>query len=137
MAVDVAGQLAQAWATAWSSNDPDKVASLFTEDCVYEDVPTNAVSRSRDELRAFATAWMNAVPDIKAEVTSSFSAGNALSVEWVISGTHRGDLPGMPATGKAFSVRGASVIELDQGKGKRCSDYWDLSALLKQLGFMS
>jgi steroid delta-isomerase-like uncharacterized protein len=51
-------------------------------------------------------------------------------------GTHTGEMPGMPATGKRFEVRGASTFEFRDAKILRCSDYWDMATLLKQLGFM-
>jgi steroid delta-isomerase-like uncharacterized protein len=46
-------------------------------------------------------------------------------------------MPGIPATGKQFSVRGVSILELEDGKIRRCSDYWDMAEFLKQLGVMS
>ena len=43
-------------------------------------------------------------------------------LEWTMSGTHRADLPGMPATGKSFSVRGATALALDgTSKGQMLS----------------
>jgi len=43
-----------------------------------------------------------------------------------MSGTHKGDFPGVPATGKRFSsIRGATILELKAGKICRESDYWD------------
>ena len=53
-----------------------------------------------------------------------------------MSGTHKGDLPGLPATGKPFSLRGASIYELHDGKIKRNSDYWDMVTFLKQIRLM-
>ena len=64
--------------------------------------------------------------------TARWAAG-----EWTLSGTQRGDMPGIPATGKQFSVRGVSILELEDGKIRRCSDYWDMAEFLKQLGVMS
>jgi steroid delta-isomerase-like uncharacterized protein len=58
-------------------------------------------------------------------------------MEWIISAIHKGDLPGMPATNKSFSIRGATIIELQTGKIKRNSDYWDLATFLKQVGLMA
>jgi len=48
-----------------------------------------------------------------------------------------GDYPEMPATGRSCTVRGASVLELRDGLFSRCSDYYDMLTLLKQLGHMS
>jgi ketosteroid isomerase-like protein len=41
-----------------------------------------------------------------------------------------------PPTGKSFSVPGASIIELQAGKIKRETLYWDSATFLRQLGLM-
>lgn len=69
-------------------------------------------------------------------MTSGFVAGTWAGGEWIMRGTHTGDLPGLPATGKGVSVRGSSIIELQDGKIRRCSDYWDMATLLRQIGLM-
>jgi steroid delta-isomerase-like uncharacterized protein len=54
-----------------------------------------------------------------------------------MSGTHRGDFPGIPATGKGFSsVRGSTILELDDGRIRRESNYWDGATLMKQVGLL-
>ena len=105
------------WATAWSSHDPERVIALFTDDCVYEDVTFGAVNRGKAELRAFANGTFAAVPDFKVSLVTQFVAGNRGAMEWTMSGTHKGDFPGLPATGKLFSsIRGATIVELKEGK---------------------
>jgi predicted ester cyclase len=81
------------------------------------------VNRVKAELKAFAGAVLAAFPDFKLELTSGFTTGNWAGAEWTMSGTHKGDLPGLPATGKRFS-KGSSICELHEGKIKRNSDYW-------------
>ena len=133
--VDVARPaILDAWASAWSAHDLQRVLSLFTDDCIYEDVALGVVNRGKDQLRAFGDAFLAGVPDLKVELKESFATENRAAVEWVMSGTHSGDLPGMPATGRAFSIRGSTVCELEGGEIRRNSDYWDLSGFLKQLG---
>jgi len=121
---------------AWSSHDVEKIASFFTDDCVYEDVAVGAVNRGKEELKAFASALFAGVPDLKFELKSVFVAGDRAGDEWIMTGTQTGALPGIPATGKSFSIRGASIIELHEGKITRNADYWDLASLLRQLGLM-
>jgi hypothetical protein len=42
-----------------------------------------------------------------------------------MSGTHKGDLPGIPATGKRFSsVRGSTILELEAGKHGAILSCW-------------
>lgn len=124
------------WAVAWSVHDIDKLLSLFTDDCVYEDVTLGAVHHGKAELKGFADRLFAAFPDLKVELASGFIAGNWAGAEWTMSGTHKGDLPELPATGKHFSVRGSTICELREGKIKRNSDYWDRVTFLKQLGIM-
>jgi steroid delta-isomerase-like uncharacterized protein len=126
----------EGWAAAWSSHDAEKVLALFTDDCVYEDVTFAVVTRGKEELRAFVNGAFAAVPDIAFELTNRFAAGQFASMEWIMSGTHAGDFPGLPATGKRFSVRGAAIVELQGGQIKRNADYWDAATFMKQVGLL-
>lgn len=123
------------WATAWSSHDSNRVLAIFTADCIYEDVTFGVKVRGTDELRGFADACFAAVPDFAFELESRFASGSHGAMEWVMSGTHEGDFPGMPATGKRFSgIRGATVVDFEGTKIRRCSDYWDAATFMKQVG---
>ena len=127
----------QEWARAWSSPDSvEKLVSLFTEDCVYEDVPLGAVSHGKAELQGFYQMIFAVFPDFRIELTSQFGTGDRAGAEWVLSGTHRGDLPGLPATNKPVSVRGTSSFELQGNQLKRCSDYFDMATALRQVGVL-
>ena len=129
----VAPELAE-WAAGWSAHDDERVVRLFTENCVYEDVTIGAVNHGKDELRAFAAAIFAAIPDFAIELSSSHAAERWAAMEWTMSGTHAADLPGLPATGKRFSVRGATVLALAPDGISRCTDYWDKATFAAQVG---
>jgi len=133
-------RIANDWARAWSSSEssgPDDVLALFADECVFEDVTFGVVARGKDELRVFVRRAFAAVPDFRYGVQSSFASSQWAVIEWVMSGTHRGDFPGIPATGKHFSaVRGSTVLELGAGKIRRESDYWDAATFMKQVGLL-
>ncbi len=125
------------WAMAWSSNDPELILALFTDDCVFEDVTFGVIARGKEELRSFANRAFAAIPDFKYELRSPFAASQWAVIEWGMPGTHKGDLPGIPATGKRFSsVRGSTILELEAGKLRRESDYWDATTFMKQVGLL-
>src|SRR5258708_4404644 len=128
------------WAMAWSTaanTDPERVLALYADDCVFEDVTFGLAARGKEELRSFVNRAFAAVPDFQYGVTSRFVARGWAVIEWVMSGTHQGDWPGMPATGKRFSsVRGASILDLQVGKIRRESDYWDAATFMKQVGLL-
>ncbi len=140
MATDDLERLLDDWATAWSSSDfsdPERVLALFLDDGVFEDVTFGVLVHGKEELRRFVNDAFSAVPDFKYEVTRRFATNQWAAIEWVMSGTHRGDFPGIPATNKRFSsVRGSTVLELEAGKIRRESDYWDAATLMKQVGLL-
>ena len=110
---------------AISSHDAEKMAALFTEDCFYEDVALQSVMRGREALKTGYANLFASIPDFKLELESLFIAGNWVGSEWIMSGT--------PTPGKNFSIRGASISEIQEGKIKRNSDYYDPASLLQQL----
>ena len=137
MATSEAERILDDWAIAWSSHDTEKVLALFTDDCVYEDVAFGVINHSKAELRTFADGTFAAIPDFKVTLITRFVAGNCGAMEWAMSGTHKGDFPALPGTGKRFSsVRGVTVVELQGGKIRRCSDYWDAATMMRQVGLL-
>ncbi|MCA1603214.1 MAG: ester cyclase [Acidobacteria bacterium] len=128
-------QVIEAWAAAWTNHDIEKLASLFTEDCIYEDVTLGVVNRGKQELRAFAEGVFATMPDFRLELTSRFVADKWAAMEWVMSGTPVADASPFAATGKSFSaVRAVTIIELEGGKIRRNSDYWDGVMVMRQMG---
>jgi steroid delta-isomerase-like uncharacterized protein len=121
---------------AWNSHDVDKIASFFTDDCVYEDVAFGVVNRGKKEIKDFIKGMYVWSPDLKFELKSFFSARGRTASEWVMADTHAGEVPGIPATGKSFSVRGASIEELRGGKISRHSDYYNVVSFLQQVGLL-
>ncbi len=125
-------ELVQEQFAAWNSHDPDKVASFYTDDVVYEDVAFGLKAHGHGELRKMAADFFTRVPDLKLEVVSNTSIGNRGSVEWVFSGTD----VGLYKTGKKFSVRGASVYEIRGGRFSSNRDYYDSASIMRQVGIL-
>jgi steroid delta-isomerase-like uncharacterized protein len=118
----------------WSQHDVAKVDEVFADDAIYEDAALGHVMRGRQEIKSFLRENFSAVPDFKVELTRVFSNKDMAACEWIMSGTQTGDYSGLPATGKSFSVRGASVVLLENGKIKNWTDYYNMYDFLQQLG---
>jgi steroid delta-isomerase-like uncharacterized protein len=127
-----AGDMFQELTAAWNAHDPDKVAAMFTKDGLYEDVTLGMKSRGIDEIRQFAKSILDSVPDTKIELTSSFAADGHGYSEWIFSGTD----VGIFKTNKTFAVRGSSINDISGGKFARNFDYYDLAAIMKQVGVL-
>jgi len=124
--------VAEDWTAAWNSHNPDALVAVFTDDAVYEDVPFGVVSHGSAEIRAFAQFFFTVVPDLKVELVNSELKGGHGTIEWVFSGTD----VGIYKTGKKFSVRGATVMDVHGTKISRNLDYYDLATILRELGLL-
>lgn len=122
--------VAEKWIAAWNSHNPDKMLSLFTEDVVYEDVAFGEVSHGTAELRKFFVSEIEGVPDLELKLLSSNIQGGHGTIEWMFSGTDKGVFK----TGKTFSVRGVSVIDMREGKISRNLDFYDSATIMRQVG---
>jgi steroid delta-isomerase-like uncharacterized protein len=125
------------YVAAWNSHDAERILSFCADDVVFEEVPMGKVFRGKKEAKDFISNTFTSFPDFKIELKSGFNAGDWGSGEWVMSGTFaKSNMPGMPATGKKFSIRGASIMEFRKGKISRESMYWNLASFLQQVGLM-
>lgn len=135
MAIDVE-RVFKDYLAALNSHDAERIASLWTEDGVLDDVASGQVTHGKKELKASFSDIFTAFPNVKWELKSFFNAGDRIAAEWVETGTQTGDWVGIPATGKSYSIRGASLLELRKSKISRETYYWNLATFLQQLGLM-
>jgi len=75
----------------------------------------------------------SAFSNLNIEVVNRVAQNQQVTVEWIASGIHNGDLPGFPASGRAFSIRGVTVVVRQDGKIVRESIYYDMDEAKRQL----
>jgi steroid delta-isomerase-like uncharacterized protein len=119
---------------AWSTHELELIDELFAADGIYEDVPPRISYRGPEEIKGFLTAIWGWAPDIQFKLRSVAVMGDRAVAEWIMSGTQTGPIGAIPASGNEFTLRGASVMEVRDGRITRNSDYYDLSSLLVQFG---
>ena len=102
-------------------HDLEKMLALMTDDVIVEDVPFGIVRKGKGSVKQGFAALFNAIPDFKVEPKSWISNDKSFAVEAIFTGTQTGDLHGLPATGKGFSVRVCQLWRISkwQGKGKK------------------
>jgi steroid delta-isomerase-like uncharacterized protein len=124
-----------AWIAAYQARDPAAMAALYTDDAVFEDVPNNFVARG-DEIPAFLATAEQGFSDARVEVRNAFGGPGWGAVEYLFSATNAGIIPDPAAAGRSFTSRAVTIFELDGDRIRRSSDYYDLTAILVQLGLM-
>lgn len=65
-----------------------------------------------------------AFPDQRFDIQELFADGNAVVMTWLWAGTHKGDIPGFPATGKPIRMSGATVYYFE---GNRLTGHWQIT----------
>ena len=120
---------------AWNAHDVERIAAFYTDDCFKEDIAVGKATRGKEEMKTLIGGAFRAIPDMKIELVTLFYRGGWAATEWTMSGSYSSDYPGFPlAGGRRFSVRGASIMELRDGKISRISDYWNFTSFLQQVG---
>jgi len=105
----------------------------YAEDAVVEDSMYPEPFVGRAAIAARMGTGMAALPDLRVEMTNRVAHGNQVTVEWVATGTYTGGFPGLPASGRSFSIPGVTVVIRQQGKIVRESLYYDMEEVRSQL----
>jgi steroid delta-isomerase-like uncharacterized protein len=120
---------------AWNAHDPDAVAAVFAEDAVLREAGRPDAVRGRAAIRARAAALLAAFPDFRLERVVLVVDGDRHADRWIMTGTHQGELFGIPPTGRPVRVEGATFTRLG-ANGLVIEDvhHVDYAGLLAQLG---
>ena len=120
------------------SGNLDLVDELTADSYVDHEEGLPGQPPGREGVRFFVNTMRSAFPDIKVkEITPSLSAGNLEACHVVLTGTHRGELAGIPATGKSVEFDCTDIIRVEDGK---VAEHWgttDNMSIMRQIGAMA
>jgi steroid delta-isomerase-like uncharacterized protein len=122
------------WTDAINRHDPDAAAAFYAPDADFTDVGAGQRAQGRDAIRDVFKAFLAMSADLAIEKTNMLSDGTWFATEWVMTGVHTGDIPGLPATGRSFHVVGAGVGEVRDGLIVHATEYWNMADFLGQVG---
>jgi steroid delta-isomerase-like uncharacterized protein len=129
--------LSQTWRAAWAAATPEAFGACCGVDVFYEDPLAPDPIEGIAPLAAHAERLREAFPDMHVE-----SAGPAVldgrngCVPWRFVGTHRGDVGGLPASGRFVTLSGVHYLALDAGSIRRARGFFDVYELAAQLGLL-
>ena len=84
--------------------------------------------------KQIVTMYRNAFPDFRVKVDEQIAEGDTVVTRWTAQGTHKGELVGIPATGKSSTVTGVSVDKFVDGKVAKSWAIFDQFGMMQQLG---
>jgi steroid delta-isomerase-like uncharacterized protein len=109
----------------------DCLSNSYTQEGPLETV------RGPEGEKAQITKYRNAFPDCHLQIDEAISAGDRVVVRFTYSGTHRGDLEGIPPTGRSVQGKGIDVLHMLDGRIVASYSQWDALGLMQQLGVVT
>jgi predicted ester cyclase len=80
------------------------------------------------------TVYRNAFPDVQFTLDEQIAEGDKVVTRFTAHGTHKGELAGIPPTGKSSTVTGMSVDRIVNGKIVESWGIFDQFGMMQQLG---
>lgn len=118
------------YAAAWSSQDPDQLASHYAEDGSLQ-VNTSDPSVGREAIAAKARGFMAAFPDMVVALEQVTQNGSTATFHWRWTGTNTG--PG--GNGSAVDLRGYEVWTFSSnGLIAMSEGHYDEAEYARQMG---
>jgi len=118
-----------------NEHDLQGVLQTFGDSAHYDDQPWAEHYQGRDGVRQFYEQLMNALPDLEIDVQHRHVTDDAILVEVMIRGTHRGSWRGLPPTGRRIEFPLCGIYTFDNDDrlaGEKI--YYDRATVLRQLG---
>jgi steroid delta-isomerase-like uncharacterized protein len=94
------------------------------------------MQESRDAYIGHLPMYYGAFPDFELSLDDMLAEGDEVATRWSFTGTHQGDLMGVPATGRQVRASGMTIQRVSDGKIVEGWTIFDTMGLMQQLGVM-
>ena len=117
----------------WTGNF-DVIDELVADDYTGYDPAMPERTRGPEGVKEFYNQFIAAYPDASVTIEEQIAEGDWVATRWTGRGTQKGDLMGIPATGKQVTVSGITLSRIAGGKIAEEWTNWDTLGMMVQLG---
>jgi steroid delta-isomerase-like uncharacterized protein len=120
----------------WNKRRTETIDRLLTDDVIVHglvDEQGNEI-RGPSEFKKFFLQFTKAFPDIHVEVADTISEGDKIAARCIVTGTHRGDILGVPGSDKPVRFAGVAILRIKDGKIVEAWNNFDFQTLSQQIG---
>ena len=125
--------LVRRWVELWNAGDVSAVGEFVAPGYVRHD-PNGPEVRGPEAEQRLIAMYLAAFPDLRFTLEHLVAEGDIVAARLTARGTHRGELLGIPATGRQVTL---AVMDLYRLSGGKIAEQWvliDALGLLQQLG---
>jgi steroid delta-isomerase-like uncharacterized protein len=116
-------------------HDLEAIMRTWGESPWFDDVAWDEKSYGRDEVRAHYDELLKSFPDLGIDVKERHVTEDAVILEVIVSGTHRGQWRDLPALNRRMASRVCAIYTFDdKGMLQLERTYYDKAKVLEQLG---
>lgn len=90
--------------------------------------------QGREAQKGFTAMMHAAFPDLEGAIEDMIAEGDVIASRWIFQGTHRGELMGIPPTGKRIRISGMDTTRIANGQIAEMRVVMDQLSMLQQLG---
>ena len=117
-----------------NGHDPKMFASVYADDAIISVAGLNEVN-GRAAVEQNMAEWFETFSKAKLGFSRVWVKGHTMVLEWVINGTHHGELFGVKGTEQPIGHYGLSIVHFNNdGKVEREDRYGELGAVMTQVG---
>jgi steroid delta-isomerase-like uncharacterized protein len=119
---------------AWVNGDPSKIDALAESVDVYNPGLSDGEVHGRAAYDSYIQGLRTGLPDFHFTENLIVSGGDVVIVEFTITGTHDGELKGIPPTNRKLELRGMEKFHVVDGQIQEMHAYFDTQEIPEQLG---
>jgi steroid delta-isomerase-like uncharacterized protein len=124
----------QQWVEAgWNQGKVEIFDQLYAPGYTLHD-PTAPNLQGGAAFKAFVGQFRSAMPDLHFRVDEMVAEQDKVVWRFTATGTHRGTLMGIPASGKPIHISGMVCSRFEEGKWVEDYTNWDTLGMLQQIG---
>jgi steroid delta-isomerase-like uncharacterized protein len=118
----------------FTNGDLGAVDRYLDPNFVNHDAPFPGAPDGPEGMRLAASSYRQALPDWHSNVEQLIAEDDLVVEVFTASGTHRGELMGVPGNGKTLTLRGVNIFRIQHGQIVERWGRLDQLGVLQQLG---
>jgi steroid delta-isomerase-like uncharacterized protein len=118
----------------WNKGNLDAADECFTSVFVSHDPASPEPIRGPEGFKQNVAAVRAAFPDFHMQIVDQLAEGDRVVTRYLTTGTQKGELTGIPPTGKRVEVDGMGIDYFSGGKIAESWEYYDVMGIMQQLG---
>ena len=99
----------------WGAGDMIVADDVLAADLI-EHNPQPGQAPGRDGHKQVVALFRTAFPDLAVSTEDLVAEGDRVTLRWTAVGTHRGDLMGLPGSGRRVTLTGIDILRIADGK---------------------